>query len=182
MPHRLERKLGSADIAEIRAADALLAARALAGMRGKPARYLGAFGNEAARLLCKCEGDYPVALIARGESARRLERGLTHLPLWLLAVAGCIGCMLGRGRRAALALPLACGLGYLALVAAIQIGLCRYGLPAWPVLLIPAGEALSRLAAKSFPDWRAIASPGKYQGSRRDDENPPQGGEEQGRA
>jgi len=178
MPHRLELKLGSADVTEIRAADALLTARALAGMRGKPARYLGAFGNEAARLLCKCEGDYPVALIARGESARRLERGLTHLPLWLLAVAGCLGCILGRGRRVALALPLACGLGYLALVAAIQVGLCRYGLPAWPVLLIPAGEAFSRLAAGPAPEPRTIASPGKSQGSWGDDENPPQGRED----
>ena len=143
LPHRLERSLGSADVGEIRAANSLLASRALAGMRGKPARYLGAFGNESARLLCKCEGDYPVALIARGEAARRLERGLTHLPLWLLALAGCAGWLLGPGRRAALAVPLACALGYLALIAAIQIGLCRYGLPAWPILLIPSGQLLN---------------------------------------
>jgi hypothetical protein len=182
MPHRLERKLGSADVTEIRAADALLTARALAGMQGKPARYLGAFGNEAARLLCKCEGDYPVALIARGDAARRLERGLTHLPLWLLAMAGCIGCTLGRGRRLALALPLACGVGYLALIAAIQIGLCRYGLPAWPVLLVPAGEAFTWLANGPTPDRRAAASPGESRRSWGDDENPPQGREEQGRA
>jgi hypothetical protein len=142
LPHRLERSLGSAGIGEIRAADSLLASRALAGMRGKPARYLGAFGNETARLLGKCEGDYPVALIASGDAARRLERGLTHLPLWLLALAGCAGWLFGPGRRAALAVPLACALGYLALIAAIQIGLCRYGLPAWPILLIPAGQIL----------------------------------------
>src|SRR6185369_3191699 len=99
MPHRLERRLGSADVPQIRAADALLSSRSLAGMRGKPARYLGAFGNETARLYCKCEGDYPVALIARGETGRRLERGLTHLPLWLLALAAGAGCLLGRARR-----------------------------------------------------------------------------------
>lgn len=157
LPHRLERSLGSADMGGIRAADSLLTSRAYAGMRGKPARYLGAFGNEMARLLRKCEGDYPVALIARGEAAGRLERGLTHLPLWLLALAGLAGWLFGAGRRAALAVPLACALGYLALIAAIQIGLCRYGLPAWPILLIPAGHIFGRATGASIAGKDASA-------------------------
>ena len=147
LPHRLERKLGSADGGGIVASDRRLAERALAGMAGKPARYLGAFANEAARLLRKCEADYPAALLARSDAGRRLERGLTHLPLWLMALAALAGWACAPGRRAALAFPLGGALGYLALIAAIQIGFCRYGLPAWALLWLPAGQALDRLAS-----------------------------------
>lgn len=143
LPHRLERKLGSADAGAIRASDSALVSRALRGMAGKPRRYLSAFANEGARLLFKCEGDYPSAFIARGPMASRLERGLTHLPLWLMALAACAGLAAARGRRWALALPLASAIGYLALIAAVQIGLGRYGMPAWVLLLLPAGQGFA---------------------------------------
>lgn len=148
LPHRLERKLGSADAGEILANDALLVRRSLAWMQGKPGSYLASVVNEGKRALCKCEGDYPEPFIATGGTGSRIERGLTHLPLWLMLAAAMAGLITGAGRRMAAALPLAAAGTYLALVAAIQIVLCRYGLPAWPLLLLAACAALDRL-----PDW-----------------------------
>jgi hypothetical protein len=153
LPHRLERALRPDGPRRILAADSALTARALAGMAGKPGRYLGAFANEMERLLLKCEGGYPDPLIAAGPAGLRLQRGLMHAPLWLLALAGVAGLILGRGVRAALALPFAAACGYLSLIAAVQIGLYRYGLPAWPLLLIPAAHALDRLT----PERKAAA-------------------------
>lgn len=147
LPHRLERKLGSADAAEILGNDRLLVRRSVEWMGEQPGSYLASVANEGMRALCKCEGDYPVPFLAGEGSAARAERGVTYLPLWLMAAAALSGLFLGTGRRMAAALPLAAAVLYLGLIAGIQIALCRYGLPAWPLLLLPACLALDRLPA-----------------------------------
>lgn len=148
LPHRLERKLGSDGAAEILASDRVLTAHALGWMRGYPGSYLASIGNESARLLCKCEGDYPVPLLAHRAAAERLERGLAYAPLWLMFVAAIAGLVSAGSNRIAMLLPFGAACGYLLLIAALQIGLCRYGLPAWPLLLFPAGQALNSLALR----------------------------------
>lgn len=157
LPHRLERKLGSAGAAEILEADRILRNRALGWAKGNPGSYLASFVNEAARLLSKCEEMYPVSLLDPGGKAgkggkspaliRRLERGVIHQPLWLLLVAGTAALLFCRRNRLLLMAPALGAVTYLALVSAVQIGLTRYALPAYLPLLMLAGQAIDHLPA-----------------------------------
>jgi hypothetical protein len=152
LPHRLERKLGSADVLEILEADRILRDRALAWAKRNPGSYLASFANETARLLSKCEEMYPVSLLdpdpgAKGSTLiRRLERGLIHQPLWLLLAVGLAALLFRPRHRLLLSVPALAAFTYLALVAAVQIGLTRYALPAYLPLLMTAGHALDKLA------------------------------------
>ena len=153
LPHRLERKLGSSGALEILDADRILRNRAVAWARGNPGSYLASFANEAARLLSKCEEMYPVSLVnpdpgARGAMLiRRLERGILYQPLWLLLAAGVAALLFCPRHRLLLLVPALAAVTYLALVAAVQIGLTRYALPAYLPLLMLAGQAIDRLPA-----------------------------------
>ncbi|MEO6098457.1 MAG: hypothetical protein ABIW76_23420 [Fibrobacteria bacterium] len=149
LPHRLERKLGSAGGPEIVGADRLLRDRAVAWAQGNPGGYLASVLNEAARLLSKCEETYPVSLLDPGGKGsmliRRLERGLLYQPLWLLLVAGLAAWLFCPRNRWLLIAPGLAAVSYLALVAAVQIGLTRYALPAYLPLLMVAGQAVDLL-------------------------------------
>ncbi len=149
LPHRLERKMGSADAREILTNDRILRERFMDWALGNPGSYLASFGNEVARLLGKCEEMYPVSLLDPGGHApavlRRVERGIIYQPLALLLCLGLAALVLARRNRFLLLVPALAAVSYLALVAAIQIGLTRYALPAYLPLLTMAGEALDRI-------------------------------------
>jgi signal transduction histidine kinase len=160
LPHRLERKLGSADAEEILGTDNLLRARSLKWAWENPGTYLASFANESARLLMKCEDLYPASILFPGpaEGAAmgaapdfliRVERGIIHQPPLLLLLAGLAALVLCRRRPMALVCAVAV-VSYLALVAAVQIGLTRYALPVYPALLMLAGEAVDCIPAP----WR----------------------------
>lgn len=157
LPHRLERELGSADAGEILAADRLLRKRSLAWAEENPGTYLASFANEGARLLLKCEDLYPASILFSGPSASadaaagtapgvllRLERGLIHQPPLLLLLAGLAALVLCRRAPTHLVCAVAV-VAYLALVAAVQIGLTRYALPVYPALLMLAGRAVDAI-------------------------------------
>jgi hypothetical protein len=149
LPHRLERKMGTADAKEILENDRAMRSRALAWALGNPGRYLASFANEAARLLMKCEELYPASLLDPGqggaEALRRAERGVIHQPLLLLLLAGAGAVALCRRNRVFLLVPWLAAASYLALVAAVQIGLTRYALPGYLPLLLAAGQAVDCL-------------------------------------
>ncbi len=170
LPHRLERESGSADAGEILAADRLLRKRSLDWAKENPGTYLASFANEGARLLLKCEDLYPASILFSGPAASaaaaagtapgillRVERGLIHQPPLLLLLAGLAALVLCRRRmNSAYAVAAVAAVAYLALVAAVQIGLTRYALPVYPALLMLAGGALDRIPAP----WRTNSSSG----------------------
>jgi hypothetical protein len=149
LPHRLERKMGAADGKEILEADRILRSRFLDWAKGYPADYLASFANEAMRLLSKCEEIYPASLLDPEKrlpiAIRRMERGVIHEPPWLLLILGLAAVALGRRNRLLLIVPLLGAASYLALVAAVQIGMTRYALPASLPLLMLAGQAFDGL-------------------------------------
>ncbi len=153
LPHRLERKLGSADAAEILASDRILRGRSLDWAMRYPESYLASFANEISRLTRKCEDIFPASLLDPESRApavlRRLELGIIHPALWLLLTAGSMHLLVWRRNRLVLLVPALGAVFYLALVAAVQIGLTRYALPAILPLLMLFGEAADRLPA--FP-------------------------------
>ncbi|GEM_PF-3938631 len=153
LPHVLERAMMPNDAETILACDRELTRRFLFWAEGKPEGYLASVGNEAMRLLWKCEEFYPESLLDKlfrvPVLLRRLERGIIHQQPGLLLGLALGGFMLGRNRRLLLALPLI-GIGaYLLLIAAVQVGFTRYALPVLPWLLILAGQACDCLAGRS---------------------------------
>lgn len=152
LPHALERGLGSTGAGAILAADGLLRKRSLDWAWENPGIYLASFANEGARLLLKCEDLYPASIMFSDPAAEappgmllRIERGLIHQPLLLLLLAGLAALVLRRRSSMDDAMNLVCAVAavaYLALVAAVQIGLTRYALPVYPVLLMLAGSAV----------------------------------------
>jgi hypothetical protein len=151
LPHRLERKMGTTDAEGLLDADRLLRGRFLDWALEYPAEYLASVANEAMRLLSKCEEIYPASLLDPERRhpgfIRRLERGIIHQPPWLLLIAGLAALIAGRRNRLLLLVPTMGAASYLALVAAVQIGMTRYALPAMLPLLMLAGEAFDRLPA-----------------------------------
>lgn len=164
LPHRLERGLGSADAGAILAADRILRERSLDWAKRNPGTFLASFANEGARLLLKCEDQYPASLLFSGRAGNaaqtflmRVERGLIHQPPLLLLLCGLAGLVLRRRLPVTLpfAVPALAALAYLALVAAVQIGLTRYALPVYPALLALAGAAVDGIPAP----WRERSAP-----------------------
>lgn len=152
LPHRLERALGSAQAAEILAADAGLAARFRSWAMERPYDYAASVINEARRLLLKCEEYYPAGPLAAWPSVPaflvRVERGVIHpLPLVLLALAGLAA--LGGPRTRGALIPLAGLVAYLAPIPFAHIGFTRYSLPALPGLLALAAVGLDVLGVWS---------------------------------
>jgi hypothetical protein len=177
LPHRLERKMGTSDVREILEDDRIMRERSVDWAMAYPGRYLASFANESARLLGKCEEMYPASLLdpdRRGpDFPRRFERGVIHQPLWLLLAAGLAVLAFCRRNRFLLLVPALAAVSYLALVAAVQIGLTRYALPAYLPLLMLAGEAADRLP---FPSPRPGPKRG-FESPRRDSGASPTSGQ-----
>ncbi|MDB5104697.1 MAG: hypothetical protein JWP91_2386 [Fibrobacteres bacterium] len=162
LPHRLERAMGSGSAAEIEAADREFARRFSRWAWGNPRRYLRSVGNEGARLLWKCEEEYPESILAGfpgmpdlPPAVLRIERGLIHQPPWILLVLSLLSIAVDRKRRKIPVLLAAGACAYLALFALIQLGFTRYALPALPCLLVLACHASDLLPG--LGTWRKAA-------------------------
>ncbi len=174
LPHDLETALGVRTGPQIRDADQILTRRSLGWVRGHPGLYLRSVSNEAKRLLGKCDEEYPTSLLGTWfvlpPWLQRIERGLIYQPPLVWVVFALAGWLWDRRRRSDSLLPAGAVAAYLFVIPALQLGFTRYALPAFPILLILAGQSAQGLASPAFgfPDSKHR----RYDEQRRDQAEP----------
>jgi hypothetical protein len=146
LPHQLERAMGVSTVSEILGNDAILTQHFFQWIRDNPGIYFQSVINEIARLGLKAEDAYPNSLLREFFPVApwmiRIERGMIHQSLLWLSLVGIVGCSRKyfQGKHLFLGVGL---FGYLVLLPLITLGFTRYGLPAYPALLIWAGNGLN---------------------------------------
>ena len=157
LPHHLERAILQKESVSIVELDKIFSGRAIDWIQSNPKNYVASVGNEAMRLMWKCEEYYPESMLQKllkhfGGHAPlfmvRVERGIIHQSIGLMFIVSLFGLALEKKLRLQLLIPLMGIATYLILIPAIQLGFTRYGFPVIPILLILFGHACDQIRIK----------------------------------